>query len=324
MVTSWDLALHPVETVYAGTLAVALPDARAALATVLEDLAPRTPTGLTWVAVMATLPAAAPVPEALRGVPSLLLNLVSLDPAAGPGLVEPWRRALPVSMDAVDHVPFVSYQRSADASAPEGCGWDVRSEWLSGLDGRTAEVMVDAAEAARNPLYEVLVRPLGGRAAEIPADATPFSWRHSEYLLEVIAGWFPEDPREPVHRDWMTGAVARLPPLVRRRRVHQPRRPRRGARAGALGVRRRRVGAARRRQDRPGPRRRVPLDAAHRPATDGGRLSGCRTPGPPDRRGGCRHRRCAGRSWTLTGGGSPHAWSQPSWPPARCSPSRRP
>ena len=206
VVTSWDLALHPVETVYAGTLAVALPDARAALTTVLEDLAPRTPAALTWVAVMATLPPAAPVPDALRGVPSLLLNLVSLDPRAGPGLVEPWRRALPVTMDAVDHVPFVAYQQSADASAPEGCGWDVRSEWLSGLDGRTAQVMVDAAEAALNPLYEVLVRPLGGRAAEIAADATPFSWRHSEYLLEVIAGWFPDDPREPTHRDWMTGA----------------------------------------------------------------------------------------------------------------------
>lgn len=205
VVTSWDLALHPVETVYAGTLAVALPDARAALTTVLEDLAPRTPAALTWVAVMATLPPQAPVADALRGVPCLLLNLVCLDPEKGPRLVDPWRRALPVAMDAVAHVPYVAYQRSADASAPEGCGWDVRSEWLSDLGARTAEVMVGAAETATNPFYEVLVRPLGGRAAERADGDTPFSFRRSEHLLEVIAGWLPDDPREEQHRAWMQG-----------------------------------------------------------------------------------------------------------------------
>ena len=204
VVTSWDLSLYPVGTVYAGMIAIALPDARAALTRVLTELAPQTPDELTWVAVMATLPPQAAVPDSIKGRPCLMINFVCLDPEAGPGLVEPWRRALPVAADAVQHMPFVEYQKTADPSAPEGCRWDVRSEWLSGLDERTAEVMVAGAEAAENPLYEVLVRPLGGAAARRADGDTPFSFRRSEYLLEVIAGWFPDDGRDEHHRRWMT------------------------------------------------------------------------------------------------------------------------
>lgn len=205
VVTALRFRVHPVSTVVAGTLAFSLQDAPQVLRAVVDQTA-GAPDTFNWTAVYVTLPPAPVFPEAVRGQAVMLLNLCSFDG-------EPWRPAAAPLFDTVGPMPYADLQRSADAAAPEGAHWDVRSEWLRDLDDEAMRAMADLARAAESPLYEIVIRPLGGAIARRAADATPFSFRHAGFLLEVIAGWFPDDPRGDQHRAWMQRTWERLAPL---------------------------------------------------------------------------------------------------------------
>ncbi|MGF1646993.1 MAG: BBE domain-containing protein [Kineosporiaceae bacterium] len=113
---------------------------------------------------------------------------------------------MPAVADTVTTHPYPAFQRAGDPSAPWGACWDVRSEWLRPLGDTEIGALVRAAREARSPLFEIVIRPLGGAIAERAADATAFSFRHADLLIEVIAGWFQkaDDPDAAAHRAWMT------------------------------------------------------------------------------------------------------------------------
>ncbi len=203
-VTSMVFRAHPLRTVVAGTLVVDIDHAAAALRALFDQPAP--PPELSWTAVIVMAPPAPPFPESVRGRPVLLLNVCG-DDVAGPPWLDRLRLAVPVVADLVRPLPYPDFQSTADAGAPFGACWDVRSEWLRPLDDAAVDALVAASHEARSPLFEIVLRPLGAAVAERADDATAFSYRHADLLIEVIAGWFPDDPDAPTdgaaHRAWM-------------------------------------------------------------------------------------------------------------------------
>lgn len=209
-VTAMTFRTHPLTTVLAGAIVVDIDHAADALRRLFD--APVPPPELSWTAVIVTAPPGGPFPESVVGRPVLLINVCS-DEVAGPPWLARLRTQLPVLLDLVQPLPYPVFQGSADASAPPGACWDVRSEWLRRLDDAAIEALVARSHQARSPLYEIVLRPLGGAIADHAADATAFSFRHADLLIEVIAGWFPSDPDEQAHRAWMRGtweSVTRL------------------------------------------------------------------------------------------------------------------
>jgi FAD/FMN-containing dehydrogenase len=200
-VTALHFAAHPMSTVVAGTLLVDIDRAGEALRAV-SDLGPLPPE-LSWTAVIVQVPPAGPFPPELAGRPALMVN-VMVDDDTGLTALDRMRAALPTVADTVTTHTYVAFQQAADPSAPWGACWDVRSEWLRPLGDTEIAALVQAAREARSPLFEIVLRPLGGAVAERAADATAFSFRHADLLLEVIAGWFPGDPDPAAHRAWMT------------------------------------------------------------------------------------------------------------------------
>jgi FAD/FMN-containing dehydrogenase len=210
VVTALTVRAAPVTTVLAGSLMVPIDRAGAALTAVCDATAAM-PDALNWTAVLVTLPPDPALPPAVRGLPTLLVNVCwAGEPAEGERHIAALRGMTDPVVDLVEPMPFAAFQRAADASAPEGARWDVRSEWLTALDARAVQDLLNAAAVAAAPLSELVIRPLGGAIAAPPADASPFSFRHAGLLLEVIAGWLPGDDRGPAHRAWMQDAWARL------------------------------------------------------------------------------------------------------------------
>ncbi len=206
VVTAMTFAAHPLGTVLAGSLVIDIDHSAAALRTLFDQPVP--PPELSWTAVIVTPPPGA-LPGAVAGRQVLLIN-ICCDDAAGPPWLERLRTVVPVLADGVHQVPYPQFQASADASAPFGACWDVRSEWLRPLDDAAIDSLVDASREARSPLYEIVLRPLGGAVADRAPDATAFSYRHADLLIEVIAGWFPGDPDEQAHRSWMRDTWQRV------------------------------------------------------------------------------------------------------------------
>ncbi len=205
VVTEWRMRLHPLTTPVAGPLIYPIEKAVGVLHRVLEITADA-PATFNWAAVLTTAPPDPALPDLLRGRPALLLPIFTVTPD-DPVLAE-LRRATHPAVDLAAPVPFCTFQTSTDAAAPDGTCWDVRSEWLTTLDGAAIDDVAAMIQRAGSPLSELLLRPLGGAIARPGTEETPFSYRSASLLLEVIAHWDEGDGA--TERAWMTESWARL------------------------------------------------------------------------------------------------------------------
>lgn len=200
IVTEFTFETVPIRTVLAGPVVYRLDDARGVLRR-LVDTAAGLDRRASWAALLTCAPPLPSVPGDMVGTSALLLPLLWVgDPEEGERHLAPLRQLTEPVADLVQSMPFSAFQRSSDDAAPDGMCWDVRSEWLDGLDGADIDAAVASAASAVSPLSQVLLRLVGGRLADQPA--TPFSFPHARYLLEVITSWAPGEDEEPA-REWM-------------------------------------------------------------------------------------------------------------------------
>ena len=110
---------------------------------------------------------------------------------AGSALAE-LRRFAPAGADLVRPVPYVELQRMADAMVPRR----VRSVQLGGFTGPLGTGVIEAlatAAAEPPPMSAVMLQPLGGAVARVPAEATAFRHRDAAHYLGVNTIAPPED-----------------------------------------------------------------------------------------------------------------------------------
>lgn len=208
VVTAFTMRLFPLTDPVAGTLVFPAGEAPAVLRR-LQEAADGAPGTLNWAAVLTTAPPSPALPENVRNRPVLLVPVfcTGSDPVTRAALERVRRIGRPAA-GTVGPVPFCAFQTATDDSAPGGMSWDVRSEWLSGLDETAIEHAVAMASASPSPLSEFLFRPLGGAIGGAQAPDTPFSYRDAAFLTEVIAN-APAGTPAP-HRDWLERSLAGL------------------------------------------------------------------------------------------------------------------
>jgi hypothetical protein len=141
---------------------------------------------------------------------------------AGSALAE-LRRLASAGADLVRPVPYVGLQRMADAMVPRR----VRSVQLGGFTGPLTTGVIEALATAATeppPMCAVMLQPLGGAVARVPAEATAFAHRDAAHYLAVNTIAPPEDSgaeqaawAETVAGSLPTGTILRpgLPALGR-------------------------------------------------------------------------------------------------------------
>jgi len=191
-VTSFTFALHPVGPVHTAVVMCPMERAAGALAA-YQHLCETGGDQLFVRAMLATAPPAPFVPEPLQGRPAVLLAAAWFGPPAqARAVLGELRRFGPPGAAQPRPMPYVELQTMSDAMVPRR----VRAASLGGFTGPLTTEVIDALAAAAAeppPMCAVMLQPLGGAVARVPAEATAVLHRDAAHYLAVNTITRPED-----------------------------------------------------------------------------------------------------------------------------------
>jgi FAD/FMN-containing dehydrogenase len=211
VVVSFEYRLHDVgPLVLGGPLLYGLDVAAAVLRNAREFFADAPDEVSLWL-VLTHVPPAPPFPEERWGTPVLAVVPFCTDLERGPALLEPLTSFGSPIANLHGPIPYTALQSALDEVDPHGHRYWERGDYLAGLSDGLIDALVAGGRATSSPLTEILLFPLGGSIARVPADATAFGDRSAPWAVWIASQW--TDPAEDeVHRDWTRAFAATLEP----------------------------------------------------------------------------------------------------------------
>lgn len=193
VVTSFAFKLHELgPQVVAGLLVHPL-DAAAALIPQYRSLVAAAPDELTCWLVLRKAPAAPFIPVEWHDKEVLVIALCHCGPIAkGQEAAAPFRALGKPIVDLVQPQPFVGWESAFDPLLTPGARNYWKSHDLKDFTEAAGSVIVDAIRRLPSNECEVFVGHLGGQVSRVPSDATAFSRRDVEFIVNVHTRW-----REP-------------------------------------------------------------------------------------------------------------------------------
>jgi FAD binding domain/Berberine and berberine like len=199
VVTSFEVALHPVSTVYAGILSLQSDDARELLLA-FRDAAPAVPDGLTLIAVVSAAPDRKP------RIDIQVCHVGDLSQAEK--ALAPLRHHRALLHDGVRTMPYLQLEQMTPASIPPSYE-EHYGGFFADFDDRRVETL---AHAFTNPLLPVncFLIHLHGAVTRIPASATPFPLRREGIAIDAAAYWKPPAGRSAAIQ-WVEDLRVKMP-----------------------------------------------------------------------------------------------------------------
>ena len=190
VVTQFEFALHPVgPEVLTGLVVFPLEEAPKVLRKYRKFIA-IVPDDLSVWAVMRQAPPLPFLPKEVHGKHVLILALCYLgDPESGRKLIAPLGQLGTVLGQHVGTQPFTDWQQAFDPLLTPGA----RNYWKSNnfveLKDGLLDVLVEHAKKLPSPHCEIFVAQLGGQLSRVPATATAFGNRDSNFVMNVHGRW---------------------------------------------------------------------------------------------------------------------------------------
>jgi len=203
VVTSMHIQLHPLEQVQAGL--ILFPWAEAVdVWSRLDCLLAAAPRELTVQSGVTT---------GEDGDSLLyLFPTWSGDPALGEKLLTALRRlGSPLACQVVPMPPASLMDRASFRSVSR-CHYAVRTRNVASLTPDVILALVRAGARMTSPFSEITVRHFHGLGTRIPAGDTAFGVRQEHFVVEVVAGWLPDDDDGAPHRTWADSLATALVP----------------------------------------------------------------------------------------------------------------
>ncbi len=211
VVVSFEYRLHEVgPMVLGGPLLYALDDAADAIRNVRDYMVDAPDEVSLWLS-LTHVPAAPPFPEESWGAPVLVVVPFCTDLDRGPDLLAPLTTFGSPLASLHGPIPYVALQSALDDLDPHGHRYWERGDYLADLSDDAIEALLAGARGVSSTRTEILVFPLGGAVARVPAQATAFGDRSAPWAVWIASQW--TDPAEDaVHRDWTRAFSASLAP----------------------------------------------------------------------------------------------------------------
>ena len=188
VVTIFEFNLHPVSTIFGGLLLYPLGRARDALR-VYRDVTRDAPDALTVFAAMMHSPDGIPVVG--------FVMCYNGSPEDGERAIAKIRAFDTPVAGEVGPMPYTALQTMLDAGFPPGLQVHWRSEFIQTIPDEFIETAVSAYERVPSPLSAMLLEQFGGAVKRVPADATAFDQRDSDYNLVIVSRWADPADAEP-------------------------------------------------------------------------------------------------------------------------------
>jgi FAD/FMN-containing dehydrogenase len=190
VVTQFEFALHPVgPEVFAGLMVFPLEEAREVLRKYRKYIA-IVPDDLSVWTVMRQAPPLPFLPKEVHGKKVLILALCYLgDAESGRKLIAPLGQLGTVLGQHVGMQPFTNWQQAFDPLLTPGARNYWKSNNFTELKDGLLDVLVECAGNLPSPHCEIFVAQLGGQLSRVPAGATAFGNRNSNFVMNVHGRW---------------------------------------------------------------------------------------------------------------------------------------
>jgi hypothetical protein len=158
------------------------------------------------------------VPEALQGRPAVAIIAAYFGQIErGTEVLARLRAFGAPAVDLVRPMPYLELQAITDAGNPPGRRNYWRSENLATVPDEAIDALIACAATATSPASVVVLGPVGGAVAEVPADATALANRSAPWLYHCYGIWTDTaDARhiawvrasEQIMRPWSTAGIS--------------------------------------------------------------------------------------------------------------------
>jgi FAD/FMN-containing dehydrogenase len=208
VVTSLELALHPLGPEVLGGVVFYAGDEAVDVATKWRDAVANAPDELTSLLNLTTAPPAPFIPEEwhFKKIAAVLVCWAG-DPAAGESVVAPLRSLGTVVNDLLGPIPYVQLQGLLDPLWERGSANYFTSAFIDRLPDDAITTFADFhRRSADLPVQaELHIHHLGGAMGRVPVGATAFANRTSPYVVNCIART-PDVDALPLQQKWAQAA----------------------------------------------------------------------------------------------------------------------
>ncbi len=199
VITSMEIQLYPVTTVYGGSLIYPVAQANA-IFNHYRDWIAAAPDDLTTSIAIMNFPSIPAVPEFLRGQSAIIVHGCYVgDPAAGEALVQPWLDRFPPIANTFHSMPF-SDVASISNDPVDPLSAHSTGAWLRDLNDDVIDILIRYGVSVNgsSPITKTEIRHAGGAIARVDPQASAYGHRDSELILNLISTIPTAEARERV------------------------------------------------------------------------------------------------------------------------------
>jgi FAD/FMN-containing dehydrogenase len=213
IVTEFEYRLHPIGPLVLGGMVIHRRERAAELLRLYRELMNGAPRELSGGVVFITAPPAPFIPPDLQGKPIVAVIATWFgDLERGERVLKPLREFGPPVADVIQPMPYTALQSMID----EGNGFGRRQYWrsenLTAFSDDTIDTLVAQANRVTSPHTQIIVIPMGGAIADVPAGGTPIGGRDANWQYHCYAGW--EDTDDAKHIAWARETERALKPFT--------------------------------------------------------------------------------------------------------------
>ena len=218
IVTEFEFQLHAIgPTVLAG-LILHPRDRAPEVLRFYRDFMINAPREVAGGVILMHAPPAPFVPHTLQGRPAVAIIAAYFGSVErGLEVLAPLRAFGAPPVDLVRPMPYVELQAITDAGNPPGRRNYWRSENLATLPGEAIDALIACAATATSPASVVVLSPVGGAVADVPAEATALANRSAPWLFHCYGIWTDADDArhlawvratEQIMRPWRAAGIS--------------------------------------------------------------------------------------------------------------------
>lgn len=207
VVTSFHFRLHPLPNPILGGVWLYPPPLAATVIKAFRDFMETAPDEIGGGVIFTTAPDAPFMPEAARGRPIVLLQLVYAgEPAMGEQVLAPLKAAIPPVGDLVQPIPYPDLQKTGGNHPGIQNYWT--ADFLRELPDEAVDAYAQLALAPISPESAIILVKGGGAPSRIGEEETAFGMRTAPWNIHYICGWQdPADNATNIERVKQTAAV---------------------------------------------------------------------------------------------------------------------